>query len=150
MDVESLPCHALPSSTQSNNHVCTEILFRTVESSYPPDSLQLNCVFLCICVYLLSNLPGHEHKSKSPIWGRLTLCGVFNTLFLQGSRPHSLYTSSKLKIHTRIKRRRHVSVHIHTHSYTHTLVAGWERDKQTGTIKLGHERSPQTSSANRF
>lgn len=43
----------------------------------------------------------------------------------------------------------HVSARIHTH-LAHTLVAGWERDKQTGTIMLGHERSPQTSSANRF
>lgn len=71
------------------------------------------CVFMYMC---FRNLPGVEHKSKS-IWGRLTLCGVFNTLFLQGL--HSLCASSTLKYtHWRINGR--VSVHINAHTHTYT------------------------------
>lgn len=89
-------------------------------------------------MYVFCNLPGFEHKSKSSIWGRLTLCGVFNTLFLQGHR--SLCASSK---HTQVVT--HIWAYIHAHSFTHTLAAaGWG----AGQAEWNYQARPWALSSN--
>ena len=117
MHFQSSLCHVWASPDKRWQPCLRRRIFAAVDWSTKPIRLKAKlCVFI---MYALGNLPELEHKSKSLIWGRLTLCGEFNTLFFffyKRSNPHPHRTSAK---HTHGLMNGHVS-YIYTLSHTYT------------------------------
>lgn len=133
MHFQSSLCHVWASPDKRWQPCLRRRIFAAVDWSSKPIRLKAKlCVFI---MYALGNLPELEHKSKSLIWGRLTLCGEFNTLFcfflqkVQSSPPPHLRQT-----HTRTYE---WSRELHIHSLTQ---ADWNYQARPWALSTNFQR----------